>query len=138
MQVFLVMRDEEMPAADSLFLRDGFSGAAFLFAPFWLAVHRLWLPALAYVLAAVGISHLHVGPAGLLCLFLALHAFFGLEGQAMRAADLGKRGYALTEIVAGDTLDDAELRYFAAPPPAQPRRAPPPSPWSAPQQGGQP
>jgi hypothetical protein len=136
MQVYLVMRDAEMPAADSLFLRDGFSGTAFLLAPLWLAFHRLWLPVLAYVLAAIGIMLLHVGPAGILCLFLALHAFFGLEGQAMRVADLDKRGYAVAEIVTGDTLDDAELRYFSDLAPA--RAAPPAAPWGTPSPDGQP
>jgi len=136
MQVFLVMRDEEMPAADSLFLRDGFSGGAFLLAPFWLLRHGLWLPLLGYVLAVIGIALLSVGLEGAVILLLALHAFFGLEGQAMRIADLTKRGYAVRSIVAGDELDDAELRYFTDLALAPPR--PSPAPWGAPAEGDRP
>jgi len=138
MQVYLVMREEEMPAADSLFLRDGFSGEAFLLAPFWLLYHTLWLPTLAYVLALIAIALLNVGFGGFLVLLMALHGFFGMEGQAMRAAELAKRGYRLREVVAADTLDDAELRYFTDMAPAPARPAPPAMPWGVPDQGDQP
>ena len=34
-----------------VFIKDGFSWFAALFAPLWLLVHRLWWPLLGYVLA---------------------------------------------------------------------------------------
>ena len=50
------------PAADRVdraeglvFIKDGFSWAAALFAPLWLIVHRLWWPLLGYVVIGGGV-----------------------------------------------------------------------------------
>ena len=52
------MHEPPNPAADRVdraeslvFVKDGFSWAAALFAPIWLIVHRLWWPLLGYVVA---------------------------------------------------------------------------------------
>ena len=50
------IHEQPDPAADRIdraerlvFVKDGFSWAAALFAPIWLIVHRLWWPLVGYV-----------------------------------------------------------------------------------------
>ena len=43
---------DRVDRAESLvFVKDGFSWVAALFAPLWLLVHRLWWPLLGYIVA---------------------------------------------------------------------------------------
>ncbi len=45
-------------------VREGFSWGAFLFGPFWLLAHRLWLPALLWFVAAPAAAALLVAAGG--------------------------------------------------------------------------
>lgn len=82
-----------------LLLREGFSWAAFAFAPFWLLRHGLWLALLAYlVLAAALIGFAPDSFRGLG--LVGLHLLAGFEGRdllRLRLARLGRpeRGVVL-------------------------------------------
>ncbi|MBY6242201.1 DUF2628 domain-containing protein [Methylosinus sp. Sm6] len=106
----------ERPAPDKIvFLRDGFSLAAFLLGPIWLLWRRAWLPAVSWTvllgvigaLAATGLSAEAVS-----VLEIALAALLGFEGSRVVAWSLARRGYTESAVVVGDSLDEAEAAFF--------------------------
>jgi hypothetical protein len=121
-----------------MFVRDGFSIAAFLFGGLWFLWHRLWLALLGYVavvavlagaMQVVGASY---GIRALAALLLAL--LIGLEASSLRRWTLTQRGWKDRGVVVGEDLETAERRFFAArvsadgnpalPPPAPKLRMP--------------
>jgi hypothetical protein len=107
-----------------VFVKDGFSWAAALFAPVWLLAHRLWWPLIGYVLLSVMLQALpHVaaldqrwlGLAG-----LALNLLVGLEADTLRRWGLARRGWSTLGTVTGRTASECERRFFDAWLPAQP------------------
>jgi hypothetical protein len=101
-----------------VFIRDGFSWGAFLFGPFWMLRHRMWLMLAAYLgtAAALGFAVEWVDPSmtlwGLMGLLLAL--FVGVEGTTLRRWTLDRRGWVGRGVVVGDDVEAAERRYFDA------------------------
>ncbi|MBY0613453.1 MAG: DUF2628 domain-containing protein [Beijerinckiaceae bacterium] len=110
--------DRRRAAIDAVFLRDGFSPAAFVFGPFWLLANRLWLAALVYAALAVTLAFvatvLHLPPAAASLLTLLLNLLLGLEARNLVREKLERRGFAAVKVVQGTKLDDAERRFFAA------------------------
>jgi len=101
-----------------VFVRDGFSLAAFLLAPLWMIWHRQWLVLVLYLLLmfavdgtlrALGASVVLVGFAGALVSLLV-----GLEAATLRRFTLQRRRWRNIGMVSGDRLEDAELRFFAS------------------------
>ncbi len=150
MPVYTVHEPPLQPAQSStdaerfVFVRDGLSFWAFLFAPLWMLWHRMWLMLLGYVvITTVVVSALAVlgaSQTALLVIGLLISLLVGLEASTLRRFTLGRRGWKNVGIVSGDDLDDAERRFFtawlgqvpaqheaASPPPAAPRAAPTPS-----------
>jgi len=118
------------PAADRLdraeslvFIGDGFSWAAALFAPLWLLANRLWLPLLGYValigLIVAGGIVLGVETATGLAV-LALHLMIGFEADSLRRWSLENAGWQMLGSVTGDSLGECERRFFEAWLPTQP------------------
>jgi hypothetical protein len=108
----------ERPTLDRIvFLRDGFSVAAFLLGPFWLLWRRAWLAALLWTillggvgaLAAAGLSREAVS-----VLEIALGALLGFEGSRLVAWTLARRGYAETAVIVAENLEEAETSFFAS------------------------
>ncbi len=108
-------------------MRLGFSYPAFVFGPFWLAAHRLWLPLLAYVaglavfglLAASGV----LAHGALVALEVLAALLIGLEGRNWLGFALARRGLPLVDVIEARNEDEAVRVYFArvlavAPPPA--------------------
>jgi hypothetical protein len=92
------------PAADRVdraeglvFVKDGFSWAAALFAPIWLIVHRLWWPLLGYVVVGGAFQLVQLTLAfdkrWLGLAVLALHLLIGLEADTLRRWSLERRGW---------------------------------------------
>lgn len=78
--------------APLLLLREGFSWAAFVFAPFWALRHGLWLAALGYVVLAAALIALAPDAVRGLGL-IGLHILAGYEGRDLlrwRLARLGR------------------------------------------------
>jgi len=115
--------------------KSGFSWAAFLLAPLWLAARRLWLPLAIYIAAAAGLVALtymaDLALGGVLALALTASLFIGFEGWNWRSAALARRGAPVLDIVEAAGAEEAVERYvrraFAAgeSTPAAPREARP-------------
>ena len=100
----------------TLFVREGFSFAAFGLGPFWLLWNRLWLALAAYILTvlliALAASSWGLGiPASLLLIALCDY-FLGLEAARLKSAMLERRRYRFTDIIAGSKMDEVERRFF--------------------------
>ena len=117
MASFVVLEPSgDRSAADIRFVRDGFAWLGLLLPFFWLLWHRLWIEALLFLAASIGLAML-VEFAGLgvvapfLSLILALNV--GIEGATLRIWAATRRGWREWGVVEADTLEDAEARYFA-------------------------
>jgi hypothetical protein len=99
-----------------VFLRDGFSWAAFLFGPFWLAWRKAWIPAAAYTLALILIALLDwkadIGKDTMAWANIAIGVALGFEGTRLVAWSLARSGYEEKMVVIGDSLDEAEEVFF--------------------------
>lgn len=105
------------PAPERIvFLRDGFSFAAFFFGPFWLLWKRAWIPAIGWTLllaliggagAALKIPSDAMSWAG-----VAAATILGFEGDRFLAWTLQRRGYVESDVVIGDNEEEAEEAYF--------------------------
>jgi predicted lipid-binding transport protein (Tim44 family) len=100
-----------------VFVRDGFHIWAFLLAPLWLLVHRLWLALVGYVVASALIGGLFyfIGAAGWLKFLgsLLVALFIGFEAASLRRWMLTRRGWRMLGFVVGDDAESAERRFFA-------------------------
>lgn len=105
-----------------VFVRDGFSWAAFFFGAFWMLWHRLWLVLLGYLVVVGALEFLlrligaSMGARILIGFLIAL--LVGLEAASLRRWTLTRRGWRDHGIVIGDDLEGAERRFFAALTPA--------------------
>ncbi|KAB2915509.1 MAG: DUF2628 domain-containing protein [Hyphomicrobiaceae bacterium] len=111
-----------------VFVKDGFSWAAALFAPLWLGLHRLWLPLLGYIIiaAALGLAQeatvfdrRWVGLA-----MFAVNLMLGFEAGTLRRWVLDRRGWRMLGSVSGRSVDECERRFFEGWLPSQPIIAP--------------
>jgi hypothetical protein len=113
-----------------VFVRDGFYFWAFLLAPLWLLVHRLWLALFGYVVASVligGVFYVVGASGGLEFLGTLLFAWLvGFEAASLRRWTLSRRGWRMLGFVVGDNEENAERRFFAEWTGA--RETPPPAP----------
>src|SRR5262245_8186371 len=99
---------DRIDRAESLvFIKDGFSWIAALFAPIWLIAYRLWWPLLGYVVLMAGfglvkrmtgVDQQWVGLAG-----LALNLMIGFEADTLRRWALERRGWRMLGSVTGKT-----------------------------------
>lgn len=112
-----------------LFVNDGFSWAAVLFTPLWMAAHRLWLPLLAYfglaLLIDAGLAALGVASAWILLLALALQLAVGFEASSLRRWGIERKGWHTVGSVVGRSLGECERRFLDAWLPDQPAIAAP-------------
>ncbi|MBR0643149.1 DUF2628 domain-containing protein [Plastoroseomonas hellenica] len=100
------------PGHQPLLIPEGFSWGAFVFAPFWLLRHGLWLGLLAYVagFAAIALA----APPGWRSLgLLALHLLAGFEARDLLRAKLARRGRDVRAVIFGMDEDAALLRALS-------------------------
>lgn len=98
-------------------VREGFSKAAFLFAPVWLALRGCWR-ALAIWAAAIACAALLTMLLGLrggaaVMLVVLPNLAVGFEAAWIRARTLERRGYALAGSALARTREEAEALFFA-------------------------
>lgn len=128
--------EKPQPAADRidraealLFVKDGFSWGAALFAPIWLLLNRIWWSLLGYVILAAALqllgTALKVDQHWLAMASLGLNLLLGFEGQSLRRWELERKGWSYAGDVTGANLADCERRFFEAWLPGQPIIAPP-------------
>ncbi len=121
------LSDAEKYAAlpDAVFVRTGFSRAAFFLGPLWLAWHRLWgflILWFALFFLLVFEAPKFLGGGSIFWIALLLEFLLGLEGNSLRRSELARRGFQLSDVVIGRRTE-AERAYFrraltAIPPPA--------------------
>ena len=100
-----------------MFVRDGFDFWAFVLAPLWLLLHRLWLALLIYVVGygalGFGLAIARVSLSSQLIVGLLIALLMGFEASSIWRWTLNRRGWTtLGFVVAGDA-ETAERRFFA-------------------------
>ena len=111
----------------TVFVRDGFSLAAFLFGPLFLAYRRQWVAALAWCATAALIVFaaraLDLSSGDRAGLFGLLALLTGLEANEARRWSLARRGFIPAALFAGVTRENCERFFFGAvAPPFEPPR----------------
>jgi len=100
-----------------VFVRDGFYFWAFVLAPLWLLVHRLWLALLGYLVLnfVFGMGLFLIGApstvktlAGLLIALL-----IGFEAASLWRWTLARQRWKTLGFVVGEDAEMAERRFFA-------------------------
>jgi len=98
----------------TVFVREGFSSAAFVFGWMWALAHRMWVSAaVLFTLNAL----LAAGSASLGVIVTAASGFavnliFGIIARDLQALALTRRGMGEVGLTEGQSLEEAELRYF--------------------------
>lgn len=102
------------PADDLVFIREGFSWAAFFLPPIWTLRHGLWLATALWFAVEIGISLLGARFGGAVGwpLWLGFALWFGLEARNFRRAKLSRRGWETVGIVDARRLVDSERCFF--------------------------
>ncbi len=121
--------------AQARIFRVGFVWPAQVFGPLWLLARRLWRPLALWIVAAalVGAAATHglLGAGAAFWLYALAALYLGVEGRALEAAALTRRGRPLADIVCAADSSGAEHAFFAraadlaeAPRPPAPRGGP--------------
>jgi hypothetical protein len=105
------------PAEKAIFSKDAFSWPAFFFGPAWLLRHRAWIVLAMWLILHVGILFLlRTGTeiAYVLGLEFIIAILLGLEAGSIQEFSLRRRGFVMTNVVRGKSLQEAEYRHFGA------------------------
>ncbi len=108
--------DGVQPYDSTRFVPEGFSLMAFVFHGFWLWCHRAWFTGLVVTLLVVGLhlagTHHHMTMESVGLLGFLLRVFVGLQAYDMQREALKRRGFVMVDVVAADSLLDAQQRFF--------------------------
>ncbi len=100
-----------------VFVRDGFYFWAFVLAPLWLLLHRLWLALLGYLVVNVALNTglTLVGAPVTVKFFvnLMLALLIGFEAATLWRWTLTRRRWKLLGFVVADKSEMAEQRFYA-------------------------
>ncbi len=101
-----------------VFVRDGFHFWAFLLAPLWLLVRRLWLAFFIYVVITIAVA-IGIKVAGLPSYVQSAAVFVialivGLEAATIRRWTLTRRKWKTLGFVVAEDAEIAERRFYAA------------------------
>ncbi len=111
-------KDESVTSPERfVFVRDGFYFWAFLLAPLWLLLHRLWLALLGYLVVTIGLGAVLVltgVPASVRYLAAFLVALLaGFEAASLWRWTLAWRQWKTLGFVVGEDAEMAERRFYA-------------------------
>jgi hypothetical protein len=111
-------KNESVTSPESfVFVRDGFYFWAFVLAPLWLLLHRLWLVLVGYLVlsGALGVALFLIGaPSAVKFLASFLIALLvGLEAATLWRWTLSRRGRKTLGFVVGEDAEMAERRFYA-------------------------
>jgi len=100
-----------------LFVRDGFYIWAFLLAPLWLLLHRLWLAFMIYVvgygLVSTGLVLVRAPASMQFLVGLLVALLIGFEASSVWRWTLSRRGWTTLGFIVGEDAEMAERRFFA-------------------------
>ncbi len=98
------------------FVRDGFHFWAFVCAPLWLLVHRLWLAltiyVVAYALLGVGLAFAGASANIQLLVGVVIALLMGFEVSSIRRWSLSRRGWRQLGFVVAEDVEMAEQRFY--------------------------
>jgi hypothetical protein len=104
------------PPERFVFVRDGFSLPAALFAPLWMLRHGMWLVLLGYIivlmLVGAGLRFVHGSDAASLSVGILLALLIGFEAGTLRRFTLARRRFRHVGVVVADDVELAERRFF--------------------------
>ena len=110
------MSDASSSPERFLFVRDGFHFWAFVVAPLWLLLHRLWLALLIYVVGygalSFGFAFARVSSNIQLIVALLIALLMGFEASSIWRLTLNRRGWATLGFVVAEDAEMAERRFF--------------------------
>ncbi|HVY42629.1 MAG TPA: DUF2628 domain-containing protein [Hyphomicrobiaceae bacterium] len=116
---------DRLDRAESLeFVKEGFSWAAALLAPFWLAANRMWL-VLAGYLGGMMVLQLAFAAGGAgqrmtSLILLAVHVLIGFEADSLKRWTLERNGWRMVGSAVGRNWAECERRFFEAWLPGEP------------------
>ena len=118
-------QSDRLDRADELqFVKDGFSWITALCPPVGFMMQRLWLPAIAYLVAIVALVALFmmlgIGDGWLGLIVMALNLYLGFESSSLRRWSLDRAGWTTLGSVNGSNLADCERRFLEGWLPSQP------------------
>jgi uncharacterized protein DUF2628 len=111
-------KSDSVPSPERfVFVRDGFYFWAFVLAPLWLLVHRLWLALVGYLVLtfALGVAFFLIGapaPVKFLAGFL-IALLTGFEAATLWRWTLARRRWNTLGFVVGEDREIAEQRFYS-------------------------
>lgn len=117
-KLYTIHENPEMEdASDRVeFVREGFSLTGFVFSIFWLLYHRLWLPALAYLVLLGALAYVAetqmLAEEAVTVVQLMLQLLLGTVAFDLKRWALGRRGYRMAGVVAAGNSTQAGQRYY--------------------------
>jgi len=109
--------DVSRAAEQFVFVRDGFYFWAFVLAPLWLLVHRLWLALLVYVVGYGALSFAFAfarAPSTTqFTVTLLIALLMGFEASSIWRWTLNRRGWTTLGFVVAEDTETAERRFFS-------------------------
>ena len=111
-------KDESVTAPERfVFVRDGFHFWAFLLAPLWLLIHRLWFVLFCYLVVTValaaGLTWIGAPSSVKTLVTLLIALLMGFEAASLRRWNLTRRKYKTLGFIVGEDAEMAERRFYA-------------------------
>ena len=103
-------KPEDRNAQEAIFVSDGFSWGGFVFTWLWALWNRMWI--VGTIVISVTLLGSALPPALELLLSLAVSVLMGLHGNDLLAWSLARRGFLEIGLSSGDSLEEAELRFY--------------------------
>lgn len=105
-----------VPDRDVAVIKEGFCWPAFVVSVLWAVWHRLWLVALGFLAAELGLSAFLVTLGAdwktELVASLGLAILIGAVANDLRRWTLGRHGFIHSDVVTGVDGDAAERRFY--------------------------
>lgn len=106
----------EKRVAKMVFVKEGFSFYALLAPPIWLMVNHMWWELGGFLALTIFVNGmlalLGVGQEVISLSGLVINLVFAFEARDLHRYALERKGYLLTAIVSGRSLDEAERRFL--------------------------
>jgi hypothetical protein len=104
-------KPSDRKAEDAIFVPDTFCWGGFILTGFWVLWNRMW------IVSSIVIAVLFIGTAlPTILQFLVnvgVSVFLGLHGHDLLGWSLKRRGFSEVGLSAGNTLEEAEFRFYA-------------------------
>ena len=104
-------KPDDKTAEDAIFVSDGFSWGAFAFTWVWALWNRMWIVAVIVISVLLIASLLPPVPQILLSLVVSI--LMGLHANDLLGWSLARRGYSEIALGNGNSLEEAELQFYA-------------------------